>query len=209
MVQRIGRPEITNLDPSLNRVRMSRADFDAASAVEGYSYELVEGVLHVAPAPGPNEKEITVALFEVLSAYQRSAGRFARVLWEPRVMIATDEHETTNPQPDLAAYETYERHAGNDFDDVSPALVIEVVSEDGYAKDYVRNVELYARVPTIREYWIVDPRKSPQKPAMAVFRRDEGDSDFKRHDIIAGGRYQCETWPGLNIDLAGIGVTFR
>lgn len=209
MVQRVARPGVTLLDPSLNRVRMSRAEFDAAGAVEGFSYELIEGVLHVAPAPGPNEKEITVALFDVLSAYRAAGGRFIKILWDPRVIISADDHDTTNPQPDLAAYEVYERSGGNDFDDVTPALVIEVVSEDGYAKDYVRNVELYSRVPSIREYWVVDPRKSPQKPSMAVFRRTSGQQPFERVDVPAGRRYDCETWPGLSVDLAGIGVTFR
>jgi Uma2 family endonuclease len=36
-------------------------------------------------------------------------------------------------------------------------LVGEVVWEDDPDKDLVRNVELYLQVPSIREYWVLDP----------------------------------------------------
>ncbi|MFN0134724.1 MAG: Uma2 family endonuclease [Phycisphaerae bacterium] len=213
MVQRNYRPPIDVLDPSLNGVRMSRSEFERAELRDGYRFELIGGFLQVAPAPNPNEKDIAVELFELLREYTRSQTPrpFQRVLWEPRLMISSDEQDATNPEPDIAAYEAYSRSRVNSYDNLSLSLVVEVVSEGGEAKDYVRNRALYESVKTVREYWVVDPRQDASRPSMAVFRRaapETPDSPFERFDIEPGGVCACETWPGLSVDLTKIGVKF-
>lgn len=57
------------------------------------------------------------------------------------------------------------------WQDVSPILVVEVLSEDDAFKDLIRNVELYLQVPSIKEYWLIDNREDPNRPAMRVYRR--------------------------------------
>ena len=66
------------------------------------------------------------------------------------------------------------------WEDVSPILVAEVLYASDPYKDLVRNVELYLRVPSIREYWILDgrdfrrrtdpDRPSPSRPALGAPR---------------------------------------
>src|SRR5205823_3821523 len=90
-----------------------------------------------------------------------------------RVFIP-DEPEATAPEPDSAAYRNFplERPLRElRWQDLSPVLVVEVLSEDDPDKDLVRNVELYLQVPTIREYWIIDGRNDPDRPALRVYRR--------------------------------------
>lgn len=213
MVQRNYRPPIDVLDPSLNGVRMTRSEFERADAATGFRYEMIDGVLQVAPAPNFDEKRVTVNLFRVLDSYSDSTRPrpFAEIIWEPRLMIGSNGAGVTNPEPDLAANEQVPKGASGRYDGVNPALVIEIVARGGETKDYIRNRELYESVNTVREYWVVDPRQDVSRPSMAVFRRsapETPDSRFERFDIEPGGVYACETWPGLSVDLTKIGVKF-
>lgn len=213
MVQRNYRPPIDVLDPSLNGVRMTRSEFERAETATGYRYELVDGVLQVAPAPNFDEKRITVNLFRLLDAYNASSNPrpFVEVIWEPRLMLTSNGAGTTNPEPDLAAYEEIPAGATKRYDGVNPALVIEIVAPGGENKDYVRNRDLYESVDAVREYWVIDPRQDASRPSMAVFRRcvpGTSGSPFERFDIEPGGVYACDTWPGLSVDLTKIGVKF-
>ena len=45
------------------------------------------------------------------------------------------------------------------------------VSDDDPDKDFERNVQLYRQVPSIREYWVFDPRTNPDEPTLYVYRR--------------------------------------
>jgi Uma2 family endonuclease len=58
-----------------------------------------------------------------------------------------------------------------DWEAVSPVLVAEVLFEADPFKDLVRNVELFLRVPSIREYWIVDARRGAARMNLIVRRR--------------------------------------
>ena len=84
--------------------------------------------------------------------------------------------------------------------DVSPLLVVEVISPDTAEKDLTRNVPLYVRVPTIREYWIVDPRTSYDLPSLTVYRR-RGTNWQKPIQVDAGGVYTSRLLPDFTLDL--------
>ena len=66
-------------------------------------------------------------------------------------------------------------------------LVVEVVSSDR-EKDLVRNVALYLAVPSIREYWVIDPRPSADRPTLLVYRR-RGARWQQRITVPFGGEY--------------------
>ena len=55
--------------------------------------------------------------------------------------------------------------------EVAPILVIEIVSPDSGDKDFYRNVTLYEMEPSIREYWIIDPRDGFKRRTVKVYRR--------------------------------------
>src|SRR5262249_17422258 len=112
-----------------------------------------------------------------------------------------EEPDQTRPEPDLAAYHDYpldDPVAELNWLDHPPVLAIEIVSEGDPDKDLERNVRLYRDVPSIQEYWIVDPRRNPDQPSLLVSRR--GKRGWQRPIRIAGGdTYTTPLLPGFTL----------
>ena len=103
-------------------------------------------------------------LYHLLDDY---AGRRPDVInyVSARPAVPVEERaEPTEPEPDVAAFHDFPIDSPIDslqWEDVNAVLVAEVISEDDPAKDLVRNPVLYLEVPSIREYWVIDPRRAP------------------------------------------------
>ena len=120
-------------------------------------------------------------------------------------MFVPGHNDLTNPEPDLAAYHNFPRRSR--FRElswrlVSPLLVAEVMSDDDPRKDLIRNVDLYRQVPSIREYWIIDPREDPDRPTMRCVYRRRGRGWQKPIDLAFGDTYTTPMLPdfALRID---------
>src|SRR5262245_58666137 len=137
------------LGPEHDGIEMSIYEFDAAGGRDGYDYELINGVLHVAPAPDHAYQDLALSTRDPLRGATRPGGRpvFAQVKIDPRVMVSSAPGRATNPQPDVAAYLIYPPRPVPPRMQVDPALVVEVVTPDSREKDYVRNVRLYQSLP--------------------------------------------------------------
>jgi len=199
---------ISILTPELEGRRLTAEEFEGAAGQDGYRFELVNGVLHVSPAPNLHAKKIALAIYRRLFEHRDRLGErvFGMVLIEPRVLIRTEPENTTNPEPDVAAYDTPAEPFENSFEGLSPVLVVEVVSPDSADKDYRRNLQLYGSVDGIIEYWIVDPTSDAARPSLTVHKRAEGHLPFECVDIDPGGTYEPERWPELKIELRRIAV---
>lgn len=81
---------------------------------------------------------------------------------------------------------------------ISPFLVVEVVSDDNAAKDVVRNVALYLEIPSVRAYWIIDPRPDPDQPKLIVYCR-RGRRWQKPIAVPFGGTYATQLLPGFEL----------
>jgi hypothetical protein len=57
-------------------------------------------------------------------------------------------------------------------------------------------VDIYEQVPSIREYWILDPLDDASHPSLSVYRR-RGCSRQKRRDIDPGATHATPILPGL------------
>lgn len=202
MVRRID-STIRELTPADAGANVRESVFAALPMQPGFRYELIDGVLHVSPAPDPTHNDLVDRIYDQLRAARTTAGRplFAKVSQHARVIVRDDEDATTNPEPDIAAYLTYPARPPASYREVAPALVVEVVSRGSAEKDYVRNRELYAAVPEILEYWVVDPTGDPTRPTMTVHHRVSGKSDFELNMIEAGADYASATWPDLRLNL--------
>jgi Uma2 family endonuclease len=78
-------------------------------------------------------------------------------------------------------------------------LLVEIISEDDPRKDLVRNVELYLETPSVREYWIIDPRPDPDSPILWVYRR-RGNRWQKPIEVPAGSTYESpKLLPGFSL----------
>jgi Uma2 family endonuclease len=110
---------------------------------------------------------------------------------------------TTAPEPDLAAYHDFPLHLPRRqrrWQDHSPVLVVEIISADTAEKALVRNRNLYLQVPSIREYWILDPREDADRPSMLVYRR-RGQRWQNPIQIPAGGTYTTRLLPDFVLVL--------
>ena len=119
----------------------------------------------------------------------------------PRIFVPTRK-KATRPEPDIAAYADFPHHLPRKerrWQDITPILIVEVISEDGPNKDLVRNVELYLEVPTVKEYWVLDPRPDPDRPSLRVYRR-RGKNWQKPIDVAYGETYQTpRVLPGFSL----------
>lgn len=165
---------VLKLGPGDHGQRITYEDFLASDAVEGFHYEIINGRVYVTLEAELPHADLEGWLFRRLDRYStRRPEIINRVHQKSRVFVP-DAEETTVPEPDIAAYQNYPLHLPlleRRWQDISPMLVAEVLSPGGLEKDLVRNVELYWRVPTIREYWILDGLPNPDEPILRVYRR--------------------------------------
>ncbi len=194
---------IREIGPEHAGTHFTADEFERLPGRAGYRYELIEGVLHVSPVPRPIHARLARRLLNLLEAYCKPDGEpaFPEILAPARILVDNDPEATTNPEPDIAAYLEFPAETPATYEGIEPALVVEVVSPGGHNKDYGRNPELYERVAGIMEYWVVDPTRGGERPAMTVYRRQARGGEFERVDIEPGGVYESSHWPGLRVDL--------
>jgi Uma2 family endonuclease len=191
------------LTPADQGRELTMEEFDRAGALKGYRYELIDGKLEVSPEPDLPHEDVCDWLETILRDYAREHPEVVnRVSSHARVYVA-GRRAATCPQPDLAVYHNFPGHLPRRmlrWQDVSPVLVIEVLSEDNAEKDLVRNLEIYAFVTSIREYWILDPLTDPDRPTLTVHRR-RGQGWQKPIVVGPGGSYTTRLLPGLELRI--------
>jgi Uma2 family endonuclease len=192
------------LTPADQGRRLSLEEFESADAQEGYRYELIRGKLEVFPFPELPHEWLRHDLRDVLDEYTRQHPETINELFGPAQVIVPDQQEgVTALETDLACYRDFPLDLSYDevhWRDVSPMVVVEVISAECADKDLTRNVPLYLQVPTVCEYWIVDPRKSHDRPSMLVYRR-RGQRWQNPIRVKAGGTYTTRLLPDFTLLL--------
>ena len=182
---------------------LTLSEFGSATAQLGSRYELVDGKLDVWPFPELAHECVRDWLRDNLSEYEdQRPYRINQILTVAGIFIL-DRPSPSILRPDLVAYHDFPHHlpiGDLDYQDVSPALVAEVLWEHVADKDLVRNVAVYLQVPSIREYWILDPRSDTRRPSMIVYCR-RGHRWQKPIHITAGGTYTTPLLPGFTLVL--------
>ncbi|MCI0463026.1 MAG: Uma2 family endonuclease [Gemmataceae bacterium] len=181
---------------------MSLDEFEKGDYEEGFQYELIDGRLYVSPKPNAPHGEVELWIFLKLVDYWRARPEVIKRVHPNARVFVPDRPEATVPEPDIAAYRDWPRGRpikDVQWQDVSPILVVEVVSEDDPDKDLVRNVDLYLQVPTIKEYWAIDARQDPDQPTMRVYRR--WGKRWKVIDLAYGETYTTRLLPGFELTI--------
>jgi Uma2 family endonuclease len=191
---------VTKLGPLDHGRAMTWEEFQTGDYEEGYQYELINGRLYVSPVANLSEGASDKWLFLKVNHYSCERPKVVNyVSCKARVFIP-DAAEITAPEPDLAAYHDFpldRLYQDLDWEDVSPILVGEVLSPGDPAKDMVRNVALYFQIPTIKEYWVLDPRGNPEQPVLHVFRRQG--RRWKQIEVAYGQTYTTRLLPGFEL----------
>ena len=197
------------LTPADHGRPLSWEEFERADAEEGFRYEMIEGKVFVSPVPNLPHDDIVEWLKNLFVAYsQQHPDIIRRVKGPARVFLAERTEDITAPEPDVACYATDPSDlpkAERNWRNVTPFLVVEILSEDNQDKDLDRNRRLYLEVESIREYWIVDPLEDADRPSLIVYRR-RGSRWGARRDIASGGTYTTPMLPGFSLSLDSTGT---
>lgn len=174
----------------------------SADYVGGFNYEIIFGRLYVSAAPNFPHDYLNVWLADALRSYGSTNPKSINYVAGRARVFVPGEPEETCPEPDAAAYRDFPFHVPlpkRRWRDISPILVAEIVSGD-VAKDLVRNVDLYGRVPSIQEYWMVNQWWANDYPLLRVLRR-RGKGWQKPLDFRYGDTYSTKLLPGFRLLL--------
>ncbi|HTU93838.1 MAG TPA: Uma2 family endonuclease [Gemmataceae bacterium] len=193
---------LKRLGPADHGRPMTLEEFMAATAIEGYQYELIDGKLYVSPLPNLPENRVEDWVYFKLKLYAHYHPDVTNFVSNKARVFVPSRRRVTNPEPDVAAYRNFPLELPWDsvrWQDVSPVLVIEVLSLDDPDKDLVRNVELYLQVPSIKEYWLFDTREDPERLRLQVRRRYRG--RWRLLEFGPGDSYTTKLLPNFTLTL--------
>jgi Uma2 family endonuclease len=181
-----------------------RVPYDAFMTAEyepGYTYEIIDGRLYVAPQPNFPEHRLERWIDRKLSGYAEDRPDVINFVATKGPIFVPGRPAPTVPEPDVAAFRDVPLDTDLEdiqWEDLTPVLAVEVLVKADPEKDLVRNVELYLQVPSIREYWVIDARRSTRRPTLIVFRR-RGPTWLKPREIAFGGTSTTPLLPGFRL----------
>lgn len=191
---------VSRLGPADHGLPMSLDEFMAGDYAEGFQYELIDGNLYVSPLPDAAQEYVERWLLHKLEAYAAAHPEVINYVTNKARVFIPNRRDVTNPEPDLAVYRDYPHHLPLGqirWQDQRPFLVGEVLSPDDPEKDLVRNVELYLQVPSIKKYWLLDTRESPDEPSLRAHRRHG--QRWRIIDLEYGDTYTTKLLPGFEL----------
>ena len=181
--------------------RMTWEEYQTTVFQEGHRYELIGGRLVVFPPPSPRHGRTWKWVYHRLNAYSDLRPDVINYVIPGSAVFIEERPDDTAPEPDIAAFRDYPLDTEDEiksWDEVSPILVVEILSPDNAYKDLERNVELYLAVPSIMEYWIFDPRNGLANTTMRVYRR-RGRRWQRPIDLGPGETYTTKLLPGFSL----------
>ena len=136
----------------------------AAIPDDGKRHELLEGALHVTPAPSTSHQHAAKRLFRQMEAYFE--GRSRGEVFFALIDVILGPHDVV--QPDLVVAERAEQVSKRGIEG-APLVVVEIVSPSTAEHDRNRKASRYAALG-IPHFWIVDP----ELQAMECYRLEKG-----------------------------------
>jgi Uma2 family endonuclease len=160
-----------------------------ATPSDGRRHEILDGALHVTPAPTPRHQWVSWGLERQLADYFHKRG-LGKMFHAPIDVILTDGDIV---QPDIVVCERTQVSARG-IEGI-PLIVLEILSPSTRKHDLELKAQRYAKLG-VPHYWIVDP----EAKRVDCHRLEEN-----RYPRIAGAEGQSSfvhpDWRGLVIDL--------
>lgn len=158
---------------------------------DGWRYEVLEGVLHMTPAPRPIHQEILGNFLDLMRPFVKER-RLGKVFFAPTDVLLPGDLGTP-VQPD--AFFISRENSGfvrESYVKGAPELIVEVLSPSNWMDDRREKYRLYAQAG-VTEYWIVDPE--PKTVEVFVLRRGSyellgkyGTGESARSEVLEGFR---------------------
>jgi Uma2 family endonuclease len=170
-------------------------DYDDYAAIppDGKRYELLEGDVHVTPAPSPGHQWVSKKLQRQLEDYFETRG-IGKVFDAPIDVILTRNDVV---QPDIVVVTDPAQISARGIEG-PPALLVEVLSPGTETYDRATKSRRYAALG-VRHFWLVDPRAR----RLECYRLD-GPMWTRLFEGEVGGVFEHPDWPGLAIRLDGL-----
>jgi Uma2 family endonuclease len=182
--------------PDSAGVRLTLAEFDRARFVDGWRYELIQGVLVVTPIPLEQERDPNGELEYLLRRYREDHPQGAslnKTLYEHTVRTHKNRRRA-----DRAIWAGLGRLPRRHE---SPTVIAEFVSagKRDRKRDYEDKRDEYMAFD-VKEYWIIDRFER----TMTVFRKVG--SKVKKTVLREHQVYTTELLPGFELPLARLGA---
>ena len=162
---------------------------------DGNRYEVIDGVLYMAPAPLTRHQKIVRALFFILWPYIRDRG-LGEVFDAPCDVLLS---ESDVFQPDILFVQTARTHIITERAcEGPPDLVVEVLSPSTRRRDLELKHDRYAHFG-VRGYWIADP----ETRTVLVLELVNGEY-VERGTFGIGDEIDTPLIPGLIIPVAQV-----
>jgi Uma2 family endonuclease len=163
----------------------------AAIPPDGKRYELIEGDVHMTPAPTPLHQWVSKRLQRQLEAYFEAQG-LGRVYNAPLDVILTP-HDVV--QPDLVVVTDLSQVSARGIEG-APTVLVEILSPATLLYDRTTKSRRYAALG-VPHVWLVDP----ESRRLECYRLE---SQAYRLVVAAEGDLTLEhpDWPGLTVRLA-------
>jgi Uma2 family endonuclease len=193
---------LLKLGPTDDGRPLSLEEFLAGDYAEGYQYELIDGKLYVSPQANLPQGFVESWLLGKFFVYAKEHPEVINYVHPKARVFVPGRAKATCPEPDITAYRKFPLRKPVQqlrWQDVSPLLVVEVLSLDDPDRDLVRNVDLYREVPSIKEYWVLDTRADVERPSLLVYRRQG--KKWKQIEISSGETYTTRLLPEFELIL--------
>jgi len=176
-------------------------EFHRAKETQGFVYEIIDGVLIVSPNPKPIHDYWVQIVRAALAQYAQEHPERLNHLTENCEVVIPARPGITRPQPDIAAYRDFPDPPPDDWSEVCPVVVAEVISDRREKKDVTRNRQLYWAAGGVMEYWIIDPREDERKPLMIALVRRAGAPSWEEHVVPFGKSHKSTILPRFTLNL--------
>ena len=98
----------------------------------------------------------------------------------------------------MTAYATFpDDWSITSWEDVSPFLVVGILGKSNVEKLLGRNPDLYLRVPSIREYWVLNGAEDPGEPSLIQYVRRGAKWAVTTHPF--GSTFIPKVLPGFSL----------
>jgi Uma2 family endonuclease len=189
----------TLVRPSARRARAkaTRADLDALPD-QVVLRELLEGEIFVNPSPTPRHQMVLSNLADAVRAHVRV--RRLGVAVQAPLDVVFDEHNVAQPDLLFVPARRARKLATAKVVDVSPDLVVEVLSPSTQSRDRSRKLTIYQQ-HGVKHYWILDP----EERSLEEYVRRRGSFQLAAH-LLGDATFEPTVFPGLVIDLDQVWV---